>query len=215
MNRSGVICVKLGMSRIFDNSGTEIPVTLLYMPDNYVVGYKETHKHGYNAIIIGAIPNKPERLSKARRGICQKAGIPAVKVMREFRISSGLDIEVGTKMEPSYFAVGQKIDVSGVTIGKGFAGVMKRHNFGGLEASHGVSVSHRSHGATGQRQDPGKVFKNKKMAGHMGGKKVTMQNLEVVAIDDVNAIISIRGAVPGAENGIVLLRDALKFSYVF
>ncbi len=208
--RSGLVGVKLGMSRIFDETGNVIPITLIEIQDNRIVGHKIQKRDGYDAVIVGYGKNKPQRVSKPIRGICAKAKVEPVKGMKEFRISQDCFVDVGAHLGVEHFVIGQYIDVAAITIGKGFAGVMKRHNFGGLEASHGVSVSHRSHGSTGQRQDPGKVFKNKKMAGHMGSVKVTTQNLQVVDIDVNMSIIAVRGAVPGAEQSLVYLQDAVK-----
>src|SRR6476619_974235 len=188
--RSGVIAQKLGMTRIFTDDGEHIPVTVLRLDRCQVVGHRTSEKNGYTALQLGAGTPKVKRLSRAARGHFAVANVEPKRKRVEF----------------------QFVDVSGTTIGKGFAGAMKRHNFGGLRASHGVSVSHRSHGSTGQRQDPGKVFKGKKMAGHMGDVNVTTQNLRVVKTDPERGLIMIRGAVPGAKGGWVLLRDAVKRS---
>jgi large subunit ribosomal protein L3 len=208
ITRTGVIAKKVGMSQIFTETGEALPVTILQIEPNFVVGNKTVDKHGYNAVVLGC--GKTRRASKSVKGICAKANLEPLRNIKEFRVSANALLEVGKAISLNHFVIGQKVDVSATTIGKGFAGAMKRHNFSGLEASHGVSVSHRAHGSTGQRQDPGKVFKNKKMAGHMGNTNVTIQNLEVVAIDEELGIIALRGAVPGAKNSAVYITDAVK-----
>ena len=208
--RSGVIARKLGMTRIFNDAGRHVPVTVLKMDDVQVVAQMTAEKNGYSALQLGAGTAKAKNVSKAMRGHFAKASVlPKMKVA-EFRISEDAMVEVGSTFAPSHFVNGQKVDIVGTTQGKGFAGAMKRHNFGGLRASHGVSVSHRSHGSTGQCQDPGKVFKGKKMAGQMGAKRITAQNLAVVAVDDTQGVILIEGAVPGSKNGWVYISDAIK-----
>ena len=208
--RSGVIARKLGMTRIFNDAGRHVPVTVLKMDDVQVVAQMTGEKNGYTAVQLGAGSAKAKNVSKAMRGHFAKASVMPKAKLAEFRVSEDALVEVGANMAPSHFVSGQKVDVVGTSQGKGFAGAMKRHNFGGLRASHGVSVSHRSHGSTGQCQDPGKVFKGKKMAGQMGNKRITTQNLEIVAVDDNQGIILIEGAVPGSKNGWVYISDAFK-----
>jgi large subunit ribosomal protein L3 len=210
--RSGVIAQKVGMTRIFTDAGEHIPVTVLKLDHCQVVGHRTSEKNGYTALQLGAGRPKVKRLSRAARGHFAVANVEPKRKLVEFRVSPDNLIEVGAELTADHFVEGQFVDVSGTSIGKGFAGAMKRHGFGGLRASHGVSVSHRSHGSTGQRQDPGKVFKGKKMAGHMGDTHVTTQNLRVVRTDPERGLIMIRGAVPGAKGGWVLLRDAVKRS---
>ena len=180
------------------------------MDDVQVVAQMTGEKNGYTAVQLGAGSAKAKNVSKAMRGHFAKASVMPKAKLAEFRISEDAMVDVGAKIVPSHFVSGQKVDVAGTSQGKGFAGAMKRHNFGGLRASHGVSVSHRSHGSTGQCQDPGKVFKGKKMAGQMGNKRITTQNLEIVAVDDTQGIILIEGAVPGSKNGWVYISDAFK-----
>jgi large subunit ribosomal protein L3 len=208
--RSGVIAQKVGMTRIFTDAGEHIPVTVLRLDNCQVIGQRTEEKNGYTAVQLGAGRPKVKRLTRAARGGFAVVKIEPKRKLAEFRVSPENLIEVGAEITADHFVEGQFVDVSGTTIGKGFAGAMKRHGFGGLRASHGVSVSHRSHGSTGQRQDPGKVFKGKKMAGHMGDVNVTTQNLRVVKTDPERGLIMIRGAVPGAKGGWVLLRDAIK-----
>lgn len=208
--RCGIITTKLGMTQIFSENGKLLPVTLLQAQKNYVLGIKTKTKHNYDSVIVGYGVAKKSRISKPLKGIAEKAGVEYVKFCKEFRVSEQFTLDVGKELTLARFTKGQYIDATATSIGKGFAGVMKRHNFGGLEASHGVSVSHRSHGSTGQRQDPGKVFKGKKMAGHMGNTTVTTLNLKIVDIDQELGIIMILGAVPGSKGGIVYLRDAIK-----
>jgi large subunit ribosomal protein L3 len=210
--RSGVIAQKVGMTRIFTDAGEHIPVTVLKLDHCQVVGHRTSDKNGYTALQLGAGRPKVKRLSRAARGHFAVSNVEPKRKLVEFRVSPDNLIDVGAEITADHFVEGQFVDVSGTSIGKGFAGAMKRHNFGGLRASHGVSVSHRSHGSTGQRQDPGKVFKGKKMAGHMGDVNVTTQNLRVVKTDPERGLIMIRGAVPGAKGGWVLLRDAVKRS---
>ena len=210
--RSGVIAQKVGMTRIFTDAGEHIPVTVLRLEHCQVVGHRTSEKNGYTALQLGAGRPKVKRLTRAARGHFAVANVEPKRKLAEFRVSPDNVIEVGAEITADHFVEGQYVDVSGTSIGKGFAGAMKRHGFHGLRASHGVSVSHRSHGSTGQRQDPGKVFKGKKMAGHMGDVNVTTQNLRVVKTDPERGLIMIRGAVPGAKGGWVLLRDAVKRS---
>ncbi len=208
--RTGLIAQKLGMTRVFDAEGTHIPVTVLKVDTCEVVAVRTEEKDGYDAVQLGIGKAKVKNVTKAQRGHFAKAKVEPKRKLVEFRVAKDALLDVGVELSPEHFVIGQKVDVSGTSIGKGFAGVMKRHNFGGLRATHGVSVSHRSHGSTGQRQDPGKVFKNKKMAGHMGDVRVTTQNLTVVRTDVERGLLFIRGAVPGAEGGYVLVRDAVK-----
>ena len=208
--RSGVIARKLGMTRIFNDAGRHVPVTVLKMDDVQVVAQMTGEKNGYTALQLGAGSAKAKNVSKAMRGHFAKASVMPKMKLAEFRISEDAMVDVGSTLAPSHFVNGQKVDIVGTSQGKGFAGAMKRHNFGGLRASHGVSVSHRSHGSTGQCQDPGKVFKGKKMAGQMGATRVTTQNLSIVAVDDTQGIILIEGAVPGSKNGWVYISDAFK-----
>jgi len=208
--RSGVIAQKLGMTRVFTDDGEHIPVTVLKLENCQVVGHKTADKHGYTALQIGSGRAKPNRLSKAERGGFAVAKIEPKRKLAEFRVSPENLIAVGAEITADHFVKGQFVDVSGISIGKGFQGAMKRWNFGGLRASHGVSISHRSHGSTGQRQSPGRTFAGKKMAGQLGNEKVTTQNIEVVATDVERGLIMVRGSVPGAKGGWVHLRDAVK-----
>jgi large subunit ribosomal protein L3 len=207
--RTGLIARKEGMTRIFDEEGRNIPVTVLKVDECQVVAVRDADKDGYVAVQLGAGKAKVTRTSKANRGHFAKAKVEPKRKLAEFRVTNENMIEVGAELSASHFVPGQFVDVTGTSIGKGFAGGMKRWNFGGLRASHGVSVSHRSHGSTGQRQDPGKVFKGKKMAGHLGAERVTTLNLQVVAVDMEDNLILVRGAVPGHAKGWVLVRDAL------
>jgi large subunit ribosomal protein L3 len=208
--RTGVIAKKMGMMRVFGEDGSHIPVTVLHLEKCQVVGHRTKEKDGYTALVLGAGAPKVKRLTKADRGRFAKANVEAKSKVVEFRVEADMFGPVGAEITADHFAPGQRVDVAGVTIGKGFAGAMKRWNFGGLRATHGVSVSHRSHGSTGQRQDPGKVFKGKKMAGHLGVERVTTQNLEVVRVDAERGLIMVRGAVPGSDDGWVEVRDAVK-----
>ncbi|MFP4387265.1 MAG: 50S ribosomal protein L3 [Alphaproteobacteria bacterium] len=208
--RTGLIARKEGMSRIFDADGRHIPVTVLKVDECQVIAVRNEEKDGYVAVQLGAGKAKVKRTSKQNRGHFAKAKVEPKKKLAEFRVSNENTLEVGAELGANHFIAGQYVDVTGTSIGKGFAGAMKRHNFGGLRASHGVSVSHRSHGSTGQCQEPGKVFKGKKMAGHLGAERVTTQNLEVVAIDEEDNLILVKGAVPGAKQGWVLISDAVK-----
>ena len=208
--RTGMIAEKLGMSSLFNESGRLYPVTLLKVDNCQIIGHRTVEKNGYNAVILGAANKKPSRESKAMKAVFAASKVEPKKHLKEFRISEDAFIEVGSDMKVDHFREGQFVDIQGVSLGKGFAGGMKRHNFRGLEASHGVSVSHRSHGSTGGRQDPGRVFKNKKMAGHMGHENVTIQNLEVIGVDIENSILLIKGGVPGHKGSIVYITDAVK-----
>ena len=208
--RSGVIAKKMGMTRLFMEDGKQIPVTVLQLQSLQVVGNRTDDKHGYTAVQLGAGEAKAKRTSQAMRGVFAAANVAPKRKLVEFRVSEENLIEVGAEISAEHYVEGQKVDVAGTSIGKGFAGAMKRHNFGGLRATHGVSISHRSHGSTGQCQDPGKVFKGKKMAGHMGNVRVTTQNLEVVRTDADRGLIMIKGAVPGSKGGWVTIKDAVK-----
>jgi large subunit ribosomal protein L3 len=198
------------MTRLFDTDGSDIPVTVLSLDGCQVVAQRTKDKDGYVALQLGAGAKKAKRTSKAMRGHFAKALVEPKRTVAEFRVSEDNLIDVGAEITADHFLAGQKVDVSGVTVGKGFAGAIKRWNFGGLRATHGVSVSHRSHGSTGNRQDPGKVFKNKKMAGHLGTEAVTTLNLTVFRVDPERGLIMIRGAVPGTEGSWVRIRDAVK-----
>jgi len=208
--RTGLLAQKLGMTRIFTADGNHVPVTVLKVDNCQVVAVRTEDKDGYTAVQLGVGKAKVKNVPKAERERFAQAKVEPKKKLVEFRVSADALLEVGVELSVEHFLDGQFVDVTGTTIGKGFAGVMKRHNFGGLRATHGVSVSHRSHGSTGQRQDPGKVFKNKKMAGHMGQVRVTTQNLKVVSTDAARGLIMILGAVPGHEGGYVMVKDAVK-----
>ena len=208
--RSGIIAKKLGMTRLFMDDGKQIPVTVLQLDGLQVVSQRTADKHGYSAVQLGTGTIKVKRVSQAMRGHFAVAQVEPKRKVAEFRVAPENLIEVGAEITAEHYAAGQFVDVSGTSIGKGFAGAMKRHNFKGLRASHGVSVSHRSHGSTGQCQGPGKVFKGKKMAGHMGAAKVTTQNLQVVKTDLDRGLIMIKGAVPGSKGGWVTVKDAVK-----
>jgi large subunit ribosomal protein L3 len=208
--RSGLIAQKLGMTRVYTDAGEQIPVTVLKVDNLQVVAQRTDEKNGYTAVQLGAGTAKVKNTSKALRGHFAVAKVEPKRTVAEFRVTADNLIEVGAELTADHFVEGQMVDITGTTIGKGFAGVMKRHNFGGLRATHGVSVSHRSHGSTGNRQDPGRVFKNKKMAGHMGQTRVTTQNLTVVRTDADRGLIMIKGAVPGSKGSWCLVRDAVK-----
>ena len=208
--RSGIIAKKLGMTRLFMDDGKQIPVTVLQLDGLQVVSQRTTEKHGYSAVQLGTGTIKAKRVSQAMRGHFAVAQVEPKRKVAEFRVAPENLIEVGAEITAEHYAAGQFVDVSGTSIGKGLAGAMKRHNFKGLRATHGVSVSHRSHGSTGQCQGPGKVFKGKKMAGHMGAAKVTTQNLQVVKTDLDRGLIMIKGAVPGSKGGWVTVKDAVK-----
>ncbi len=208
--RSGVIAQKVGMTRIFTDAGDHIPVTVLKLEKLQVVGQRTEDKNGYTALQLGAGTRKPARLTKSERQSFAVAKVEPKRKLAEFRVSPDNMIEVGSEITADHFVAGQFVDVTGTSKGKGFQGAMKRWNFGGMNATHGVSVSHRAHGSTGQCQDPGKVFKGKKMAGHMGDERVTTQNLIVVQTDVERGLLMIRGAVPGAKGGWVVVRDAVK-----
>jgi large subunit ribosomal protein L3 len=208
--RSGVIAQKVGMTRVYTEAGEHVPVTVLRVDNCQVVAQRTQEKDGYTAVQLGVGIRRPKNTPKALRGHFAKAEVEPKRKLAEFRVSPENLVQVGAEITAGHFVAGQFVDVTGTSIGKGFAGAMKRHNFGGLRATHGVSVSHRAHGSTGQRQDPGKVFKGKKMAGHMGDVRVTTQNLEVVRADADQGLILIRGAVPGAKGGWLIVRDAVK-----
>ena len=208
--RTGLICKKLGMSRLFDSKGSHIPVTILHLDNCQVISSMTEEKNGYYAIQIGVGKIKEKKLSKSMKGHFSKNKVEPKLKLSEFRVSPENLIDNGTEIVASHFVDGQFVDVTATSIGKGFAGAMKRHNFGGLRASHGVSISHRSHGSTGQCQDPGKVFKGKKMAGHMGSSTVTTQNLQIIKTDSENGFIFVKGSVPGSKGGWVILKDSIK-----
>jgi large subunit ribosomal protein L3 len=208
--RSGVIAKKLGMSRVFTDAGDHVPVTVLQVEGCQVVAHRTQEKNGYTALQLGVGKARVKNVSRAERGRFAVARVEPKMQLAEFRVAEDRMIPVGAEITADHFAVGQYVDVTGVTIGKGFAGAMKRWNFAGLRASHGVSISHRSHGSTGGRQDPGKTWKNKKMAGHMGVEKVTTQNLRVVRTDVERGLILVAGAVPGHAGGWIAVRDAVK-----
>ena len=208
--RSGVIAQKVGMTRIFTEAGEHIPVTVLKLDNVQVLGHRTNDKNGYTALQLGAGTRKPSRLTKSERASFAKVEVEPKRKLAEFRVSADNLIEVGAQITADHFVPGQFVDITGTSQGKGFQGAMKRWNFSGLRATHGVSVVHRSHGSTGQRQDPGKVFKGKKMAGHLGDERVTTQNLVVAKIDVARGLVMVRGAVPGSKGGWVLVRDAVK-----
>jgi large subunit ribosomal protein L3 len=208
--RSGVIAQKLGMTRVYNDAGEQQPVTVLRMENCQVVAQRTEEKNGYTAVQLGSGFAKVKNTSKAMRGHFAKASVEPKRKLAEFRVSPDNMIDVGAELTAEHFVPGQKVDVTGTTQGKGFQGVMKRHNFGGGRATHGNSLSHRSHGSTGMCQDPGKVFKGKKMAGQMGATRVTTQNLEIVSTDAERGLILIKGAVPGSKGAWILVRDAVK-----
>src|ERR1700756_2649609 len=208
--RTGLLAKKLGMTRIFKDDGTHVPVTVLHLDQVQVVAARTQEKDGYTAVQLGYGKAKVKNVSQPMRGHFAKAKVEPKKKLVEFRVDADAVLEPGATLSAVHFVAGQKVDVCGTSKGKGFAGGMKRWNFSGLEASHGVSISHRSLGSTGNRQDPGKTFKNKKMAGHLGVERVTTLNLQVAAIDEARGLLMVRGAVPGASGGYVLVRDAVK-----
>ena len=211
IKRAGLVTTKVGMTRIFNESGEHVPVTVLKLDNVQVTGLRTKDKDGYNAVQVGYGKSKVKNVSKAERGVYAKNKIEPKQKLAEFRIDEGAPaLEIGAELKVDHFTVGQFVDVTSVSIGKGFAGVMKRWNFKGLRATHGVSVMHRSHGSTGGRQDPGRVFKNKKMAGHMGQRRVTTLNLQVAAIDPELNVIMLKGCVPGGNGEFVLVRDCIK-----
>jgi large subunit ribosomal protein L3 len=208
--RSGVIAQKVGMMRVFTDSGEHVPATVLQLANCQVIAHRTKDKNGYVALQLGSGTRKVRNVSKAERGHFAVAKVEPKRKLAEFRVEESELIPVGAEITADHFVVGQFVDVTGTSIGKGFAGPMKRWNFGGLRATHGVSVSHRSHGSTGGRQDPGKTFKEKKMAGHMGVDRVTTLNLKVVMTDVERGLVLVEGAVPGAKGGWITLRDAVK-----
>jgi large subunit ribosomal protein L3 len=210
--RTGVIAKKVGMTRLFQDDGRHVPVTVLALEDNQVVSVRTEERDGYVAVQLGAGVAKQKNVAKPQREHFAKAQVPLKARVREFRVAEDAVLEVGSTIAASHFVPGQMVDVSGHTQGKGFAGAMKRWGFGGMRATHGVSVSHRAHGSTGQRQDPGRVFKNKKMAGHMGDRERTQQNLEVVRVDDERGLIFVKGSVPGPKNAWLTVKDSVKVS---
>ena len=212
MRRSGLIATKIGNSSYYHEDGKNTHVTVLKVDECIVASVKTSDKDGYNAVQLASVDTGKDisHINKPQRKMFSSTNIKPKKIVKEFRVDNDNILEVGTRLDVSHFKVDQFIDASSISIGKGFAGVMKRHNFGGLRASHGVSISHRSHGSTGQNQDPGRVFKGKKMAGRMGNKKVTKQNLKVIDVDSENNLLMVKGSVPGKKNSIVYLKDSVK-----
>ena len=210
--RTGLIGKKIGNSSYYDDSGKSLPVTILKIDECIVSNVKTDGRDGYNSIQLASIDGKKEikKVKKPQQKIFANLKINPKKVLKEFRVDLDNILEIGSSINVTHFKQNQFVDVTSVSIGKGFAGAMKRHNFAGLRASHGVSVSHRSHGSTGQNQDPGKVFKGKKMAGHMGSKQVTIQNLKVVEVDVENSLLVIKGSVPGKKNSTIYIKDSVK-----
>lgn len=208
--RSGLIAQKAGMTRVFSAEGEHVPVTVLKVDGCQVIAVRTPGTDGYSAVQLGSGQAKVKNVGKAMRGHFAKAKVEPKKRLVEFRVAEDAVLPVGAELLASHFIVGQHVDVTGTSIGRGFTGVLKRWNFGGLRATHGVSLSHRSHGSTGNRQDPGRVFKNKKMAGHYGDERVTVLNLQVVSVDEGRGLILVKGAIPGPEGGYVLVRDAVK-----
>ncbi len=208
--RSGLIVKKIGMSRFYDDKGNFVPVTILQFQDTFVTASLTEEKNGYNAIQIGTGKAKEKNVTKPLLDYFKKINLQPMSKLLEFRVDKENSIEVGSQLSINHFVKDQYVDVSGLSIGKGFAGVIKRHNFRSLRASHGVSLTHRSHGSTGNRQDPGKVFKGKKMAGHLGNKQITTQNLKVIDIDESKGLIFVKGSVPGSKNSWVVVKDSIK-----
>ncbi len=208
--RTGVIAKKVGMTRLFQEDGRHVPVTVLSLEDCQVVSVRTAERDGYVALQLGAGAAKQKNVAKPQREHFAKAEVPLKMEVAEFRVADDAVLEVGATIAASHFVSGQLVDITGHTQGKGFSGAMKRWGFGGMRATHGVSISHRAHGSTGNRQDPGRVFKNKKMAGHQGDRQRTQQNLEVVRTDDERGLIFVKGSVPGAKNGWLLVRDSVK-----
>ena len=208
--RSGVIAKKVGMTRVYTEEGVNVPVTVLRMENVQVVAQRTEESNGYSAVQLGAGKAKVKNVSKPMRGHFAVAKVEPKRKLVEFRVSNDNMLSVGDEIIAAHYLPGQFVDVTGTTIGKGFAGAMKRHNFGGMRATHGVSISHRAHGSTGQCQDPGKVFKGKKMAGHMGNTRVTTQNIQVVSVDVERGLVLVKGAVPGPKGGWVTIKDAVK-----
>ena len=214
MLRSGLIATKIGNSSYYHEDGMNSHVTVLKVDECIVASVKTSDKDGYNAIQLASVDTEKDlsHINKPQRKMFSSINIKPKKIVKEFRVDNDNILEVGTKLDVNHFRVDQYVDASSISIGKGFAGVMKRHNFGGLRASHGVSISHRSHGSTGQNQDPGRVFKGKKMAGRMGSKKVTKQNLKIMEIDETNNLLIIKGSIPGKKNSTLFLNDSVKKS---
>ena len=214
MLRSGLIATKLGNTSFYHENGTNTHVTVLKIDECIVANVKTKEKDGYNAVQLASIESNKDisNIKKPQRKLFSSIKLSPKKILKEFKVDNENILEVGTKLNVDYFKVDQFIDASSSSIGKGFAGVMKRHNFGGLRASHGVSISHRSHGSTGQNQDPGRVFKGKKMAGRMGNRKVTKQNLKIIEVDKENGLLIVKGSVPGKKNSIIFIKDAVKRS---
>ena len=213
MLRSGLIATKIGNSSFFHNDGTSTQVTVLKVDECTVTSIRTLEKDGYNAVQLASIEKGDiSKIKKPQKKLFSSINLNFKKIIKEFKVDTDNILEVGTKLNVNHFKIDQFVDASGISIGKGFAGVMKRHNFGGLRASHGVSISHRSHGSTGQNQDPGRVFKGKKMAGRMGNKKVTKQNLKIIEIDEQNKLLILKGSVPGKKNSIIYLKDSVKRS---
>ena len=210
--RTGLIAQKIGMTRVFSAEGQHVPVTVLKVDGCHVIAQRTMESNGYVALQLGAGQARVKNVTKAQRGHFAKAKVEPRKHVVEFRVTPDALVDVGAEITAAHFVAGQKVDVTGTSIGKGFAGGMKRWNFGGLRASHGVSVSHRSLGSTGNRQDPGKTFKNKKMGGHLGDERVTTQNLTIVSVDEADGLIFVKGSVPGCDNGWVMVRDAVKLA---
>ncbi len=210
--RTGLIGTKIANSTYYDESGKSLPVTILKVSECIVSAVKTKDKHGYESVQLVSIENKKDikKIKKPQQKMFANLKINPKKITKEFRVHSDNLLEIGSTLKVSHFKLDQFVDVTSMSIGKGFAGVMKRHNFGGLRASHGVSISHRSHGSTGQNQDPGRVFKGKKMAGHMGSKKITIQNLKVVEIDVENQLLILKGSVPGKKNSTIFIKDSVK-----
>ncbi|MDR1609322.1 MAG: 50S ribosomal protein L3 [Holosporales bacterium] len=208
--RIGLIAKKVGMIQLFDSDGTQVPVTVLRVDPCTVVSLRSKDNDGYEAVQLGAREDKGKHINKPQQGYFNKIGSKFFRILKEFRVGSSSEYTVGDVVDVTHFAPGQLVDVTGRTKGKGFAGAMKRHGFGGLRASHGVSIVHRCHGSTGNRTLPGRVFKGKRMAGHMGDVNVTTLNLKVHSVDKERGVILVRGAVPGSKNGIVYVRDAIK-----
>ena len=214
MLRSGLIATKIGNSSFYHINGTNTNVTVLRVDECIVSNVKTIERDGYNAVQLASIDTGKDisKIQKPQRKIFSSVKVTPKKIIKEFKVDEDNILEVGTKLNVDHFKIDQFIDASSISIGKGFAGVMKRHNFGGLRASHGVSISHRSHGSTGQNQDPGRVFKGKKMAGRMGNKKVTTQNLKIIDIDNDNNLLIVKGSVPGKKNSIIYIKDSVKRS---
>lgn len=214
IRRTGLIGTKIGNSSFYDEMGKSMPVTILKIDECVVSNVKTLEKHGYSSIQLASINLKKDikKISKPQQKLFADLGLSPKKIIKEFRVDESNSLDIGSKLNVAHFKTNQYVDVTSISIGKGFAGVMKRHNFGGLRASHGVSISHRSHGSTGQNQDPGRVFKGKKMAGHMGAKKVTIQNLKVLEVDELNNLLVIKGSVPGKKNSTIIIKDSIKKS---